>query len=71
MEELTVEVPEIKDRINSSMMSLKNDFSNKKPENMQGENRSRERDIVRKGIRLEIREGDLSAHSGTDFKRAD
>ena len=36
------------------MMSPKNDFSNKKPENIQGENRSREQDIVRKGIeRLE------------------
>ena len=57
MEDLRVEVLEIQDRINSSMIGSGDDFSdnnNIKPMNLQVENRSRERDIVRKGIeRLE------------------
>ena len=52
-------------------MSPKNDFSNKKPGNIQGENRSREQDIVRKGIERLEKEIDLSVHLGTYFKRAD
>ena len=54
MEELTLEVLEIQDRINSSMMTPTTDFANKKKDSRQSENRSRERDIVRKGMeRLE------------------
>ena len=53
-EELTLEVLEIQDRINSSMMTPTTDFANKKKDSRQSENRSRERDIVRKGMeRLE------------------
>ena len=56
-EDLRVEVLKIQDRINSSMIGSRYDFSdnnNSKPKNLQAENRSRERDIVRKGIeRLE------------------
>ena len=45
---------EIQDRINSSMMTPTTDFANKKKDSRQSENRSRERDIVRKGMeRLE------------------
>ena len=42
MEELTLEVLEIQDRINSSMMTPTTDFANKKKDSRQSENRSRE-----------------------------
>ena len=54
MEELTLEALEIQDRINSSMMTPTTEFANKKKDSRQSENRSREQDIVRKGMeRLE------------------
>ena len=56
-EDLRFNVSEIQDRINSSMIGSRDNFSgdkNTRPMNPRVENRSREQDIVRKGIeRLE------------------
>ena len=66
-EELTLEVLELQERINSSVMISTPEQAKKRKESNQEENRSRERDIVRKG--MERLEKEISQYTQTQVSK--